>query len=366
MRALIVASSGVPAEAQLEIQAGRRPRLDYAELASRLDAPYVDYDSQAVHHNRFLAALESTFRLDAFRAAQIARKVHNEGYDAVMSWSERVAIPLAYLLRPGIRHVALLHKPLSPYKLAALRRLRVYRRWDQIFTYSRAEADALQQAFALGEERVRPLAWGIDTDFYQPAALPPREGEKPHILSVGVCNRDYPTLIEAMRRIPHIDCHICATSAWAGEADPLAGEAPPPNVRLRRYDHPAEIRQAYARCRFAVIPMRTSTTQWSAGCTSVLQPQAMGKPVVATRLPGLGDYVVEGRTGQLVDGADPAKLASAIDELWRDEARIAAMGRRGAEWVLANHSLEGCMDAIIDAMGGFARDAAPAPHAAVA
>ncbi|MEZ5393160.1 MAG: glycosyltransferase [Bryobacterales bacterium] len=103
------------------------------------------------------------------------------------------------------------------------------------------------------------------------------------------------------------------------------------------------IRQAYERCQFAVVPMQ-STNQWSAGCTSVLQPQAMGKPVVATKLPGLAEYVIGGETGLLVNCGDPAAMAKAIDSLWSDADKTAAMGARARQWVSTSRSLNGTLD----------------------
>lgn len=363
MRALIVASSGVAPDLIPEIEAGRRPRLDYFELANLLEAPYIDYDSHTVHHSRLLRFWERLLRLDFFRARQIAAIVREKGYTAVFSWSERMSIPLAYLLDPSVYHVTLLHKPLSPFKLAMLKLLGTFRRWDAMMTFSEAEARVLQDAFHFGADRIHPLSWGVDTDFYQPSEQPSEAAERPHIFSIGVCNRDYATLIEAMRRLPDIECHICATSAWDRRGSSLDPGALPPNVHLEPYDHPTEIRAAYSRCRFVVIPMNRSTSHWSAGCTSVLQPQAMGKPVIATGLPGLAEYLEEGETGLLVDGGDPEALAQAIADLWNDPERVSAMGARARAWVVKHHSLDTAVHAIADVMNEVERPEAAQPSA---
>lgn len=47
-------------------------------------------------------------------------------------------------------------------------------------------------------------------------------------------------------------------------------------------------------------------------CTSLLDAQALGIPIVATAVGGIPDIVEEGRTGRLVPPRDPAALASAV------------------------------------------------------
>ncbi|MCB9384607.1 MAG: glycosyltransferase family 4 protein [Bryobacterales bacterium] len=353
MRPLIVAPSSTPPNMESEIEEGKRPRLDYYELARRLGAPFLDDNPPWTQYNRNVRSIEKRLRLDFFWASKIAKKVRQEGYDTVVSLSERIGIPLAHALDQGIKHITLSHKPLSRYKLAAVKALGTFIHWNVLLTFSMAEAEELRRTFGADEDRVRPITWGIDTDYFRPSENGLQIYEPPHVLSMGVSNRDYPTLIEAMRRIPHVTCHICPTSAWEPSLGALANKKLPPNVVIKSYDHPLVIRQAYERCKFAVVPMQP-TDQWSAGCTSVLQPQAMGKPVVATKLPGLAEYVIGGETGLLVNVGDPAAMAQAIDTLWRDGEKTAAMGARARQWVNTSRSLNGTLDqltAIIHEIG---------------
>ena len=63
----------------------------------------------------------------------------------------------------------------------------------------------------------------------------------------------------------------------------------------------------------------------------LLEAMALGKPIVATRVGGPTEIVVDRETGLLAPPAAPPALAAAIVALLRDPKRRAAMGRRGRE-----------------------------------
>jgi len=62
---------------------------------------------------------------------------------------------------------------------------------------------------------------------------------------------------------------------------------------------------------------------------SILEAMAVGLPVVATRVGGNGEAVVDGRTGLLVPPESPTELADALGVLLRDDPVRTAMGRAG-------------------------------------
>jgi len=72
---------------------------------------------------------------------------------------------------------------------------------------------------------------------------------------------------------------------------------------------------------------------------AALEAMAAAKPVVAARVGGLAESVVDGVTGFLVPPRDARALAEAVAILVRDPERAAAMGEQGRQRVAQNFSL---------------------------
>ena len=350
MRVLIVATNTTPPGLSDEVRAGRHQRVDYLELAQRFGTMYHDYN--ALRSPGLLRWFEDLSRFDIHQALAVARLAKRGGYDVVVSLSERSGIPLALLLDRRICHMVIFHHGMSRHKLRLIRALKLQRRWNVIAAISRAEAEGMRVALGLDDQRVVALHTPVDVDFYRPSQ--PSTGREAFIQRLGLSHRDYPTLIRAMRRLPHIPCHLRVGSTWVQRRDGHEREALPPNVTLQPFVHPSVLRRSYEESRFIIVPIKAST-QWSAGCTSVQAAQAMGKPVIATRRPGLSEYLIDGETGILVEPGDDRGMAEAIAMLWNDPQRVVRMGRNAREWIASRHSLDQWLDRVVTLVEQMAR-----------
>jgi glycosyltransferase involved in cell wall biosynthesis len=344
---LIAATSFTRSEIEQSIAASEHQRLDYAELARRLGADCLDYGVLA--SNGPTAWLERKLRLDIRLGLAVRRAVYERGHSVVLSMSERVGIPLASILDREIGHVVRACHPLSPQKFRLIRLLGVVRRWDVLAVYTQAEADVLADRLGLPPERIMVLPDGVDVDFFHPSAEQQETGRSDYILSVGLSYRDYATLFRALRCLPGVRARVLAGSAWTMAAVGSRYDRAPENVELLDPVRPDVLRSRYAACRFVVVPL-CPTTQWSAGGNAVAEAQAMGKAVIATRTPGMPDYVLDGQTGLLVEQGNSAALAEAIEYLWNNPGQADAMGRRARQWVEATFSLDRWLDRFADVL----------------
>jgi glycosyltransferase involved in cell wall biosynthesis len=340
MKTLIVATSRKPKNFVQELEAGERYRIEYLDLTEQLPAQYVDYDPPGMHTHQLIRKLEERVHADFFWAWQIARKVKREKFDVVLSMSERIAVPLGVMLDPGVKHVVILLNTMEPRWLTAIRMLKLQHRWTHIIVYSQAEAEALKAELSIGPDKISGIMNHVDLGFFNTDGMVVDADQPPFFMSQGLAKRDYPTLIRAMENLPHVTCKISAVSAWDKFRAGYEDMDIPPNVHLESFNHPYLIKQVTVQSRFVVIPLRPDTGMWCAGSTSVMQAQALGKPVVVTRLPGIAEYVKDGETGFLVNGNDPEGMAEAIDRLWMDPQRTAEMGKNAQQWMVENFSLQ--------------------------
>ena len=77
---------------------------------------------------------------------------------------------------------------------------------------------------------------------------------------------------------------------------------------------------------------------------AAIEAMAMGKPVVASRVGGLPEVVLEGTTGMLFAPGDASALSEAVVALFRDPATRLAMGRAGRERAREVFSLQNTVD----------------------
>ncbi len=72
-----------------------------------------------------------------------------------------------------------------------------------------------------------------------------------------------------------------------------------------------------------------------------LEAMTYSRPVVASNVGGIPEWLADGVTGTLVDQGDPAALARAIARLIDDPALAARYGRAGRERALEAFSVGG-------------------------
>ncbi|SFR98632.1 D-inositol-3-phosphate glycosyltransferase [Agrococcus baldri] len=216
---------------------------------------------------------------------------------------------------------------------------------DAIAAVSRAEVDVLCDGVGASAERVWLVPPAVDTMLFQPAPLAARLDVRARL---GVRPED--GLVVCVGRVQPLkgqDLAVRMLQHLPGAVLVLAGDATPGSERYleslhdlardlgveRRVRHIGSLdREALAQLLDAadvvVVPSRTE----SFGLVP-LEAAASGTPVVASRVGGLLESVIDGQTGILIDGRDPLDWAQAVGSILEDDdlqVEFGLAGRRAA------------------------------------
>jgi starch synthase len=91
---------------------------------------------------------------------------------------------------------------------------------------------------------------------------------------------------------------------------------------------------------------------------SVLEAMASGTPIVASRIGGVPEIVVDGETGFLVEPGDATELHDRLELLLGDEKLARRMGDAGRDRVLQDFTWARCAERCLAAYEGLLSGAA--------
>lgn len=197
-------------------------------------------------------------------------------------------------------------------------------RGERVIAVSRHIAEVIAAQYALPPGRLRIIPRGVDTALFDPEAVPAAEVAamraawgappgRPVILLPGRMTRlkGHAVLVEALARLGGEAVAVLlgggGTEAYRAELATLARQRGVAE-RLRLPGHSAAMPAALLA---ADIVVQTSTEREAFGRT-VVEAQAMRRPVIASDIGGLPESIAPGLTGWLVPPGDPVALADAI------------------------------------------------------
>jgi glycosyltransferase involved in cell wall biosynthesis len=190
-----------------------------------------------------------------------------------------------------------------------------------------ASNDLAERARALGALNVRVIPSGVDL----PAQVG-EEAEPPEVLYAGRLSLEKGVL-ELLDAAQGLNLVVAGDGALRDRV-PFA----------RGFVQHDELQQLYARAAVVACPSRREG--FGVAC---LEAMAHGRPVVATRVGGLLDLVVDGETGIVVPPRDPAALRSALERLLADPELRRKLGAAGRERARTHFSWEKVTDATLAA-----------------
>ncbi len=271
--------------------------------------------------------IEQKLRLDI----DLARKAIalSKDFDVILCGSEKVGIPLALLGCPK-PIVTIVHHLVPRRKAQLIKVLSVTKHWARVGVYSKADAEFIAHFFGYPLENTFNYASTPMGPFDPPPLISHQDGI---LLSAGASSRDYPTLVAALAGLPGISTEIYASSRFEDAYRGGQTEVIPEWVHFMPDTPHAQLAHRMTTHAWLVAVPIVNTTQYSAGCSAIMEASAAGKAVVATRTMGSVDYIQDGITGFLVPPGDSDALREAIRKLWQDPQLAHRMGLAGRKFV---------------------------------
>ncbi len=340
-RLAYVIGGALPEAFAAEVQAGLKPCPEFLHVLARTDGELLSPGSGQGLAGRLLRRGPAGVTL-ALRVAMTASR-----YRAIVTSGEDVGIPVALAMLLRRARTPLLVQVHGHYlggrKFALVAPILRAMPGVQMLCLSEALRDRLVQEHGFAPERCHSIGYGVDTRFFTPAPEP--EAEVPLVVAAGLANRDYVTLVEAVRDLP-VRLRIAAASTWMPNAAATVPDLPA-NVELRPASGYVDLRRLYAQARCVVVPMHAA--EHACGYAVMAEAMAMGRPVIATRLAAPCDFFRDGVHGAYVPPADVAAMRAAIARLADDTALAARQGEAARATMQANFSLD-ALSARIEAL----------------
>jgi glycosyltransferase involved in cell wall biosynthesis len=211
---------------------------------------------------------------------------------------------------------------LNARSLQAIER-RILRGARRVFATSAWSRHTVAEASGRDDVGILPLP--VDVDAFTPEDEETWLARNPVVAFVGRADdprKNVRLLLDAAALLPEVRIRLIG--------DPPRGPLPPNVDALGRV---ASVAEHLRTARLCVVPAR----QEGFGIAAA-EALAAGVPVVATRSGGPEELLERSGGGRLLDGWSPEELAAMVDGLLADAATLAALRRRGREYVVREHS----------------------------
>jgi len=300
---------------------------------------------------------EAKFLLYAKRIVKEYDCIHIHGYRNPYN-----AIIYHYATRYDVPYVLQVHGSLPRMAKKRLKMVydvffgyRLLKDASKVIALSRVEADQYR-SMHIPEEKIAIIPNGIDLSEY--AELPPKGSfkkefnipkDKKIILYLGRIHKikgidflikAYAHLTKKMNFKDAILVIAGPDDGYLGEVKSLVQELDISNsVLFTGPLYGKDKMSAYVDSDVYVLPSRYETFPMT-----VLEAYACGKPVIASKVGGLMDLVIEGVTGLLFEPSDATGLAESIFLLLDNQEKTEDMGLKGRQFVKENFSIEKVVD----------------------
>jgi len=192
---------------------------------------------------------------------------------------------------------------------------------DRFVVYSGVEQDLYPQIFSLPANKFDIVLWGIRPPEADMAT--PFEGGD-YICAIGGNARDYETLVEAARQLPHMRFVLVV------RPDSLQGLHLPLNITVHVDLSYGAAMNVLKYSRFMVLPLANSSVP--CGHVTLVAAMHLAKATIVTDSLGVRDYARDGDNALLVEAGSIESLITAISRLWENPLLCNRLAENGEKF----------------------------------
>lgn len=196
---------------------------------------------------------------------------------------------------------------------------------DGVIYHTSSQIDYYKRFFPWIAHQSKFIRFGTDLDFFDTKELVESADKGTYIICVGYSKRDWNTLVEAYKKL-HTNIKLRLVGHVEEKYKGIKGIEQIPFVPIKDL-----INQIYNSL-YSVLPLETFN--YSYGQMTLMQQMALGKCVVAARVPSLTDYIQNGETAIFYEPKNVDDLCRKMNYLLEDMETCERIGKKGREYLL--------------------------------
>ncbi|MGB7816590.1 MAG: glycosyltransferase family 4 protein [Methylotenera sp.] len=220
---------------------------------------------------------------------------------------------------------------------------KAYQQPMRFVTYSTVERSLYADYFDIPIEKIDMLHWAVHAPKIDLTEKPIETGS--YVCALGSQGRDYKTLFEAMKKLPHIRLVVVASQIS------IQHLSIPSNVTVYSNIPLSQAHNILAHSQFMALPLRDA--QVPCGHVTIVSGMFFRKAIVVTNSIGVHDYIKDGITGLFCAPLDVNDFAHKIESLWENANQLDELSEAGQAFAYANCTEKKAIDYFADFIKPF-------------
>lgn len=188
---------------------------------------------------------------------------------------------------------------------------------DGIIYHTSSQLNYYRDFFPWLVEKSRFIRFGTDLEFFDPADLKPSADRDSYILCVGYSKRDWTTLVSAYKKLDtDVPLRLIGHVEEAFQGSPGVEQIPFIPIK--------DLMNQIYNARFCVLPLESFN--YSYGQMTLMQQMALGKCVLAARVPSLVDYIEDKENAVFYEPCDVEGLKEKMQNLLEHKELVKQIG----------------------------------------